>query len=269
MRIPIALALACAALSSACTTLGPMPAVSGANPIPAEHFDGELQAGAVPGFYLSSTVRENSEGTPIKQLAAMIEPNDAIDLPGLSVGARGVVGESDGYIEPMIRYRRFIDDDQQFALSGVGHATHASASERDASYSATRAGAEVTGDVRLTPISKWFELHAFGTLALMGLFADGDYCIDANGKYGIDCPEPGDPPGQRVHAEVSSFFPAASGGLALDIAHHLDSFFHGGRVALMAGGGTMPHVVGGEPSGTKFYGAFGLTATVGFGGAAQ
>jgi hypothetical protein len=177
-----------------------------------------------------------------------------------------VSNEGDGYIEPMVRYRRFVDEEEQFAVSGVGYGTHASGGERQASYEATRVGGEVTGDMRLTPISKWFELHVFGTLALLGLFADGSYCLDANGKYGVDCPEPGDPPGQRVHAEVSSLFPAASGGLAVDIAHHLDSFFHGGRIALMAGGGTMPHVVGGEHTGTKFYAAGGLTATIGFGG---
>jgi hypothetical protein len=99
----------------------------------------------------------------------------------------------------------------------------------------------------------------------MGLFADGDYCLDQNGKYGIDCPEPGDPPGQRVHADIAGLFPAASGGVALDIARHLESIFHGGRITLMAGGGTLPHVVGGERTGTKFYGAAGLTALVALG----
>lgn len=251
---------------SGCTTLGPMPAVTGANPIPAEHLDVEAQAGAVPGFYLSSAVQELPEGTPIGQLAAMIEPNDAIDLPGAAVGARFVSGEDgDGYIEPMLRYRRHIDEEERFALSGVGYGTHASGSAREASYDATRVGLELTGDARLTPVSKWFELHVFATLGLLGLFAEGSYCIDAAGKYGVDCPEPGDPGGTLVDAEASGFFPAAAGGLALDVAHHLDSAFHGGRVALMGGGGTMPHVVGAEHTGTKFYGALGLTATVAFG----
>ncbi len=252
--------------SGGCTTLGPMPAVTGANPIPAEHFDGELQAGAVPGFYLSSTVQELPKGAPITQAAAMIEPNDAIGLPGLGLGGRVIARDGDGYIEPMVRYRRYIDDEKQFALSGVAHAAHAEGSERQASYEATRAGLEVTADARLTPISNCFELHVLGTIGLMGLFAEGSYCLDSAGEYGVDCPEPGDPPGLRADAEVNSLHPAAVGGLAVDIAHHLDSFFRGGRVALMAGGGTMPHVVGGEHTGTKFYGALGLTATIGFGG---
>lgn len=254
------------ATTSACTVLGPMPAVTGASPLPANRPGGELQAGAVPGFYLSSTVRELPEGTPIAQAAAMIEPGEAIDLPGASAGARYVHTETgDGYVEPMLRYRGFVDDEERFAASVVGYGAHASGAERRASYQATRAGLELSADVRLTPSRSWFELHAFATVGALGLFADGHYCLDAEGKYGVDCPEPGDPPGLETDAEVDGLFPTAAGGVALDIARHLDSVFHGGRIALMGGGGTMPRVVGGEQTGTQFYAAGGLTATLSFG----
>jgi hypothetical protein len=252
--------------SCGCTTLGPMPAVTGTSPRPSERPNVELQAGAVPGFYLSGAVQELPDGSPIEQAAGMIEPGDAIDLPGAAIGARYVNGQGgDGFIEPMLRYRRFVDEEKRFGAAATLHGASASGAERGASYSATRAGLELAGDVRLTPISNWFELHLVGTLGLLALFAEGSYCLDTNGKYAIDCPDPGDPQAERADAEVNAFFPAASGGMALDIARHLDSVFHGGRITLMAAGGAMPHVVGGEHTGSKFYGSAGLLAELSFG----
>jgi hypothetical protein len=249
-----------------CTTLGPMPAVTGSSPLPAERPNVELQGGAVPGFYLSSTVQELPKGSPIGQAAAMIEPGEAIGLPGAAIGGRWVNGEAgDGYVEPMLRYRRFVDDDQQFAAAATAHGAYASGGERNASYEATRAGLELAFDARLTPISNWVELHIVGTLGAFALFADGNYCLDTQGKYGSDCPEPGDPPVERVRAEANGLFPAVSGGVALDVARHLESVFHGGRVTAMAAGGTMPHVVAGQHTGTKFYGSAGLLAEISFG----
>lgn len=236
------------------------PGTPGRNPA-----NGELSAGAVPGFYLSSAVEDLPEGTPIGQVGAMIEPGDAIDLPGVGAGARVVSSEgSDSYVEPMLRYRTFLDSDRRFAASAVGYAAHAEGSERGASYEATRAGLELSADARLTPISNWFELHVVATLGLLGVFADGRYCLDAAGEHGIDCPEPPATP-VLTDAEVNAVFPAAAGGLALDIARHLDSAFHGGRITVMGGGGTMPRVVGGEHTGNQFYGSLGLTAMIAFG----
>jgi hypothetical protein len=196
----------------------------------------------------------------------MIEPGDAIGLPGAAIGARVIASEgSDSYVEPMLRYRTFVDEDKRFTASAVGYAAHAEGSERGASYDATRAGLELSADARLTPISKWFELHVVATLGVLGIFADGTYCIDAAGKYGVDCPESAAPIGPTVDAEVSSLFPTAAGGLALDVARHMDSAFHGGRITVMGGGGTMPRVVGGEHTGNQFYGSLGLTAMIAFG----
>jgi hypothetical protein len=249
-----------------CTTLGPMPAVTGTNPVPAERPDLELQGGAVPGFYLSGAVQELPKGSPIGQAAVMFEPDDLIDLPGAAIGGRYVNGEAgDGYVEPMLRYRRFLDDEKRFGAAATAHGAYASGGERHASYEATRAGLELSADARLTPISNWLELHVVGSLGAFALFADGNYCLDENRRYGQDCPENAADPANRVSAEVNGFFPAVSGGIALDVARHLESAFHGGRVTALAAGGSMPHVVGGEHTGTKFYGSIGLTAEIAFG----
>jgi hypothetical protein len=55
------------------------------------------------------------------------------------------------------------------------------------------------------------------------------------------------------------------GSIAIDIGRRLKGEFHGGRLALMGGGGTLPRVVGGQQEGAKPYGAAGLSLTVGFG----
>ena len=252
--------------TTGCTVLGPMPAVTGAHPVPSERPNGELGAGVVPGFYLSSTTQEAPEGAAIPHGSVMIEPGDAIDLPGFSLGARYVVGQSsDGYLEPMLRYRRFVDAERRFAASFVGYGAYASGEERGASFSAVRAGLEATADVRITDESKWLELHAVASLGALGLFADGHYCIDRNGRYGIDCPEPGSPPGPEVDPTLRSVFPAGAAGIAIDVARHLESVFHGGRITLMGGGGTLPHMVGGVRDGTRFYASGGLTASLSFG----
>ena len=261
------LGCACLLAATGCTVLGPMPAVTGVHPVPAERPDGELQAGVVPGYYLSNTTQEAPEGAAIPQGSLMIEPGEAIGLPGFAIGARYVIGQSsDGYLEPMLRYRQFVDDDKRFAASFVAYGAYASGDERGASFTAVRAGLEATADVRITEESRWLELHAIVTLGALGLFADGHYCIDRNGRYGIDCPEPGSPPGPEVDPTLRSVFPTGAAGIALDVARHLESVFHGGRITLMGGGGTLPHMVGGVRDGTRFYASGGATATLAFGG---
>jgi hypothetical protein len=249
-----------------CTTLGPMPVVTGQNPLPAGRPDLEVQAGAVPGYYLSSSVQERPEGTTLGQGAAMFEPGELVGLPGLAVGGRYVSGQGgDDFVEPMLRYRGFLDGEERFAASVVAHAAYASGQERSASYEATRAGLELTADARLTPKNKWFELHVLASIALLGLDASGRYCLDAQGKYGVDCPEPPDPIDNITDATVEGIFPAAVGGVAIDLGRHLDSIFHGGRITLMGGGGSMPRIVGGQQQGTQLFTAAGLTATLSVG----
>src|SRR5579862_3457649 len=83
LRPTIVLALV---TTAACTALGPVPVATGISPIPRARFDGELQLGAMPGFYLSSATTQSPKGSPLLQLAAVIEPSGAV--PGLIVGGR-------------------------------------------------------------------------------------------------------------------------------------------------------------------------------------
>jgi hypothetical protein len=97
---------------------------------------------------LSDSVQRANEGDPQAnaQVSGMLEPGELIDLPGLSLGGRWVGGDdARGYGEPMLRYRRYLDAQQRFALSGVAFGTHARGSDAGLSYSASRAGLEATG----------------------------------------------------------------------------------------------------------------------------
>jgi hypothetical protein len=259
--VPIALAMA-----SGCTALGPMAATTAITPMPVGRPGIEGTVGVVPGHYLSAGVEAEPKGTSIGQAAILVEPDDILHVPGLVVGGRYVGSpESGGYPEPMAGYRTYLGDEHRFALSAVGFATHGSGSRRDASYAATRGGAEASFDVRVTPEFEWFELHLGASAQLTGISAKGTYCVDYNRRFGVDCPDPTDPPGQRIDVTAGGFYPAATGSIAIDVGRRLKGEFHGGRIALMGGGGTMPRVVNGAQEGAKPYGSAGLTLTLGFG----
>ena len=246
-----------------CTALGPMPATTATPAIPAGRPSFEVQVGALPGYYLSSSVQKEHKGTAIANAAILIEPDSIIHVPGLVVGGR-YVGESSkgGYPEPMLGYRTFVDGDKRIAVSAVGYATHGSGSAKSASYSATRGGAEAGIDFRATPESKWFELHLMGGASLTGLSAEGVYCVDAQGIYGVDCPDMM-PSFQR--ATAGGVYPAATGGISVDMGRHFNGEFHGGRVELLVGGGTAPHVTSGVQESARSYASAGLALSVGFG----
>jgi hypothetical protein len=246
-----------------CTTLGPMPATTAAASLPAGRPSVEVQGAAVPGYYLSSAVQKEAKGASISQAALLIEPDNIIHVPGLIVGGR-YVGDSSkgGYPEPMLGYRAFVDADDRIAVSAVGFATHGSGSVKGASYAATRGGAEGGIDLRATPESKWFELHVLGGASLTGIRAEGTYCVDAEGAYGVDCP---DMMPKFQHAGVGGFYSAATGGIAVDMGRHLSGEFHGGRVELLIGGGTMPRVTGGVQQSAQSFASAGLALSLGFG----
>jgi hypothetical protein len=246
-----------------CTALGPMPATTGVAALPATRPSFELQAGAVPGYYLSSGVQESPKGASISQLALLVEPDSVIKVPGLIVGGRYAGNSGNGgYPEPMLGYRTFVGEERRVAVSAVGYATHGSGSSKGASYEATRGGAEAGLEFRATPESKWFELHLLVDASLTGLSASGAYCIDAQQTYGVDCP---DPPTNARSASAGGVYPSAIGGISFDMGRHLDGEFHGGRLALTVGGGTMPRVVGYQQESAHAYAAAGLTLSVGFG----
>ncbi len=258
--------LPCSCLLVGCTTLGPMPAATGIPAEPATRPDFDLSVAALPGYYLSSAVRSDGEGTPIKQASVTFEPDRWISLPGL-VGAARYVGEKaqGGYLEPMLGYRTFADAEQRLAFAGFAFGTHASGESKGASFSATRAGAELGVEYRLTPSSHWLELHVLASAMLTGLDASGDYCLDSALRYGVDCSDDPANPSPRRSVDAGGFYPSVNGGFALESADHLHSFFHGIRFALLAGAGSMPTIVGGTQSDAKAYTSLGGALALGFG----
>lgn len=240
-----------------------MPATTGMVPLPAGKPSFELQAGVLPAYYLSSGTTESPKGTSIAQGALLIEPDSIIKVPGLVVGAR-YVGSPDkgGYPEPMIGYRTHLGEGRVFAVSAVGYGTYATGSSQGASYRATRGGAEGGFDVRLTPQSNWFELHLSANASLTALSASGRYCLDSQQRFGTDCPDENPAP---VAARGGGLYPAGTAAIAIDTARHFHGEFHGVRIALMAGGGTMPRLVGAEQQSPHTYAAAGLSLTLGLG----
>ncbi len=246
-----------------CTQLGPMPATTAMSVVQAGRPDLELQAGLVPGYYLSSAVERSPDGTTMSQLAALFEPDRLLSLPGVVAGARYAGdGKSGPSIEPMLGYRRAFGADRALSLGVFGYGTHAQSTRHGASYSATRAGVETGIDLRATPQSYWLEIHFMPAVSLTGLSASGTYCLDAAGQYGADCPDTNANP---VRAQASGFYPSVSGTIALDIAHHLNTFFHGVRLAAQIATGTMPTVVAADQKNATSYVSSGLTFTLGFG----
>jgi hypothetical protein len=193
----------------------------------------------------------------------MVEPGEWISAPGLAVGARYVGNDgSDGYLEPLLRYRLALDREGRFSGAAVGFATHASAQDDGASYSATRGGLELGLDTRVTPSSRYAELHASISAAATGLAAEGTYCLDSEQRFGVDCPASTLP---SVDAEAGGVYPSATAMLSLDFARHLGGPLHGGRLGLMGSVGSMPRVQSGKQSEPAAYAAAGLSLTLGLG----
>jgi hypothetical protein len=248
-----------------CTTLGPMPAMTGIPAPPLERPGVELQVGLVPGYYLSTTVTEEPKSAVLPQVAGVFEPDELISVPGLLIGAR-YAGDSSsgGALEPLVGYRTYLDDEKRFSLASLGFLAYASAGDKSASFNAWRGGLEAGVDARLTDPSKYAELHTNLGATFTALAADGTYCVGVDGKYGVDCPT--DPSQQtRTSGEASGIFPSAHAGLSLDLARHLQTPFHGVRLAVDLAGGTLPTVVAGEQHSAKLFGTGGLSLTLGLG----
>jgi hypothetical protein len=223
----------------------------------------ELQVGVVPGYYLSSTVVEDKQGSAIPQLLGLLEPDELLAVPGLFAGAR-YAGESDegAALEPLVGYRTHLDDDKRVALSLTSFIAYASEELDGAAFSALRAGLDAGLDANLSGTSKYAELHTNLGVTLTGLDADGRYCLDADRMFGQDCSDDGPPP---VAASVSGIFPSAHGGASLELARHLKTGFHGLRLGLDLAAGAMPTVIAGEQRGMKLYLAGGLSLSIGAG----
>jgi hypothetical protein len=255
--------------SSGCTRLGPTPAMTGVPITPAQRPSFELQGGVVPGYYLSTTVQDEHESAALPQLLALLEPDELIHVPGLYVAAR-TAGEPEtgAALEPLVGYRTFVDADERFSVMGVGFFAYATGEEKFASFSALRGGVEAGLDARVTPVSRYLELHANLGANLTGLDADGSYCVGVDRLGGVDCP---DDPAQRslVTASASGFYPSGHAGLTLELGRHLKNFFHGARIGVDFAGGTMPTLQGGRQQGSTWYGAAGLALTLGVGASSR
>src|SRR4029078_13181508 len=83
-----------------CTTLGPMPATTGISAVPVDRPGLELQVGFTPGVYLSQSAVGSARAAPIAQIAALLELDRVIRLPGLLFGARVFGPEGAGMLEP-------------------------------------------------------------------------------------------------------------------------------------------------------------------------
>lgn len=255
-------------LPSGCLTLGPTPTMTGVPPLPNGRSSLELQAAAVPGYYLSETVQQDPKATALPQLLGVFEPAQLIGVPGVLAGAR-YAGDADSgaALEPLLGYRTFLDDAHRFGLSGVGFVAYTAEQKDFESFTALRGGLESTFDANLTGFSKYAELHANVGATLTLLSVDGRYCLDERREYGVDCDgaagaPPLEPP---VAAGLSGVFPSGHAGLSLDFGRHLRSAFHGARLGLDVAGGAMPTVIGAEQRGMTAYLSGGLSLSIGIG----
>ncbi len=249
---------------AACTTLGPTPGVTGTLPLPSHRAALELEVAALPGYYLNAATQAYPKGAPIPQARLLVEFGRA--LRGVAVGGR-YVGDtaSGGHLEPMLAYRTFLDRDQRLGAAVVASAAVSSGAAQGAAFEAARGAVEVAIDYRATPRWRIVELHLVGVLAGAALVASGTHCVDENG-FGDDCED-------EVVGTTES---AASGGyvsgaiaLALDGGRHLRGPFHGARLALHLGGGTMPRVQGGREQSSHVWTSLGLSLTLTVGARAR
>jgi hypothetical protein len=175
-----------------------------------------------------------------------------------------VIGESgDTQGEPIVGYRRRLDDRTAFA--GLLSGARGRAEERNASYQATRLHLEAAGDIQLTAPNRWIELHAIGGASATYLSAKGTYCLDEDQEFGVDCPEPPDPPERLTMAEIDGVYPALNAGIALHLLRHRDGALHGARVYAALAAGGMPQVRAGDDTGMQTFLAFGVGLSLSFG----
>ncbi|MDX2051946.1 MAG: hypothetical protein SFV15_06095 [Polyangiaceae bacterium] len=250
---------------SGCTTLGPMPATSGAAFLPEERPALEIHAAVLPGYYLSSAAEEEHKGTSLPALGAQMEPDRVLGTPGLVVGARAAGDSGTGSsLEPLLGYRTYVDDEKRLGVGVIVSGTYASAEQQGASFSATRAAAEAGADIRLTPTSHWLEVHGILGLTATALSANGQYCVGTGGRYAVDCPDENRAP---IKGEANGLFPALHGAIAFDTARHLQHYFRGARVAFLGAIGTMPTLVSGQQEAMQPYVSGGVQVALNFGAA--
>lgn len=254
------LALMLVTATAACTTLGPMPASTLVSAVPADRTGAEVQAAIVPAFYLSDAANSTPNQSPAtRQISALLEPDKWFGTKGLILGARAFGESGDSPFEPMIGYRRKLDE--RFSLAGVAFGTHARGAQDGASYEATRFGGELVLDGNLVPLGDWLALHFHASVNATYLNATGTYCVLDDGDA-TDC----DDGTRRVDGEVAGIYSAATAGITLDIARRPTGAIHGVRLGLVGTVGGMPKLRDGiqQPNNEHFT-SIGAYLTLGFG----
>src|SRR5215831_15519768 len=108
------LASALVVIGTGCTTLGPMPAVTGMAPIPPTRAEVQVQVAALPGYNLSAGTTEKPIGAVIPQILALVDPGLHF-LHGLVLAGRAI-GDDKKYFEPIIGYRGMFSDELSAGL---------------------------------------------------------------------------------------------------------------------------------------------------------
>lgn len=257
---------AIAVVLGGCTSLGPVPATTGLSPVPAPRAGGEVQLGAMPGFYTSQAVTEDPVGASFGQLSVAFDPATLLGVPGFVVAMRLVGPEEDTQLEPVVGYRRLFGAGQGLALGAFAFGTRSEGTSDGATAETARGGGEVTLGVRLTPPSRWIEAHLLAGASLTYLDAAGVYCTDVEGRWGVDCPEP---PVRQTRASATGAYPAGTAGVAVHLFRHRAGALHGARLLGLLTVGAMPHVESSEQTSMVAYMSAGLALSLAFGEAAR
>lgn len=246
--------------ATACTTLGPTPATTGVSAVPVGRPGVEIQAGIMPAFYLSDAAQDSDAGdkAATAQVHAIIEPDRILGTKGLILGARKWGEDGDSPIEPMIGYRRRLNE--AFSIAGILYGGHANGEDNGASYQATRFGGELAIDAGITSRWSWLSAHMLGSISATYLDAKGEYCV--SGGKAIDCDENS----QRVDGTVEGVYTAATAGMALDIARRPQGSVQSVRLFLLGTIGMMPQLREGMqmPSNHNYF-SIGAGLSFGFG----
>lgn len=248
--------------TTACTTLGPTPATTGVSAVPVGRPGVEVQAGVMPAFFLSDAAQDGQgDQAATGQIHAIVEPDRLLGTKGFILGARKWGEDSDSPIEPMLGYRRRLDD--AFSIAAIGYGGYARGASGGASYEALRFGGELAVDAGISSRSSWISGHLLASLSATYLDATGQYCVDGGG-VAIDC----DDNSRRVDGAVEGVYTAATAGAALDIARRPHGAIQSVRLFALGAVGMMPKLRDGVqmPSNNGYF-SVGLGLSVGFGSA--
>jgi hypothetical protein len=238
-----------------------MPATTGVAALPNGRPGVEGQLGVIPGYYLSSSVSK-AQGSAIRQMSLLVEPDRWIRAPGLVVGGRLFGAGEDTPVELLVGYRRALDE--QFAVAVIGYGASKRAASQGADYHAFRAGGEVAADGQIAAIGRSVSLHGQGAISVTRVVASGSYCVNAEGR-GVDCSQDDPASDMRTTGAIRGIYPSATATFSLDFGRGPTGVFHGSRIGLMLAAGLMPRAEGGVQTDAHAYFSLGASISLAFG----